>query len=307
MLHPIAGTNHKSMRLLAAFALLGALASIALGAAGATGAAKKQPAKKAGPIVTRSATVPLAPKEVGSAIATCPGKMKSVGGGFLGAPSGADQTLVTESRRANSRSWMVRGIRASALTTTSGNLTATVQCRKRAPKLKEVSASATLGAATTAGTVISGGATATCVGRRQKALSGGFAAQWDPKTVLGAIPQESRRVAKGRAWRFAAANGNQIAAQVTSFAYCGKASARATGATVSLRGDLATKSADAAGCRRPGEPLAGGFLTSPASLVSGGDVVFVLASQPHGRVWRGTGLHSGATSTGTLRSYLYCG
>ena len=266
--------------------------------------AKKGPAKTGGSLITRSTTVPLPPHQLQTATATCPGGTRAVGGGFSGEPGGLEPTVVTESRRSGNKSWIASGLRASALTTTTGSVTAIVRCRSGAPKIREVAASTSLPAATGPGDHPKASVSATCPGKL-RAISGGFASEVDAKQALVVLPQQSQRIAKGRAWSFTASHNNPAPRQLTAYAYCARARVKTQKASASLTGDLTTKNADTSPC---GDlpPVAGGFLTSPASLAGGGDSVFVLASMPQGRGWRATGLHSGGKSTGSLKSFACC-
>lgn len=267
---------------------------------------KRKPKPKPGPVVVQSATVTVPPHELATAVARCPAKTRAVGGGFAAAPGGTEQTQVTESRLADPVSWTVSAIRSAPLTTSSGTVTATVHCRRNAPRAFPVTASVTLPAATAPGAVSTGSATATCVGRRLKAVAGGFATQVDTVTTLGVVPQESRRAKGGRSWQVSAVHNNISPRTATAYAYCARAKVSQKTAQISMTGDLSTEPADAGGCPRGRRPVSGGFLTSGASLAGGGNIVFVLESRLHGPAWRSTGLHAGPVSTGTLRSYLYC-
>jgi hypothetical protein len=276
------------------------------GSAVATGATGTKNGKQTTSLVTRSTTIPLPPHELRTATVTCPAGMRAVGGGFSGAPGGIEPTVVTESRRSGDRSWVASGLRASPLTTTTGSITAIVQCRHGAPKIKEVAASTSLPAATEPGDHPRATVSATCPGKL-RAISGGFSSEADPKEALAVLPQQSQRVAKGRAWSFTASHNNPASRRLTSYAYCANAGVKKLNGFVSLTGDLITKSADTRTCPPGSLPGGGGFLTSPATLTGGGDIVFVLASMPHGHIWRAIGLHSGAKSTGKLQSFAYCG
>jgi hypothetical protein len=276
-------------------------------AGSATGAfAKKDGVTPAGSVVTRSTTRQLPPHQLLTVTTTCPSGMRVVGGGFAGDPGGIEPTVVTESRRSGSRSWIVSGLRASPLATTTGSLTAFAQCRRGAPKVKEISASTTLPAATGPGDQPRATVRATCPGKL-RAIAGGFSSEADAKQGLAVLPQESQRVAKGRAWSFSATENNPAPRQLNAYAYCAQPRVKTTRGAVSLSGDLTTKSADTQPCGVGLLPVAGGFLTSPATLAGGGDTVFALASMPRSHSWRATGLHSGATSTGKLQSFAYCG
>jgi hypothetical protein len=270
-----------------------------------TSAAKKGPAKPAGSLLTRSTTVQLPPHQLLTATATCPGGTRAVGGGFSGSPGGIEPTVVTESRRSGTKSWIASGLRASPLTTTTGSITATVRCRRGAPKISEVAASASLPAATGPGDHPRATVTVTCP-RRLRALSGGFTSEADPKQALAVLPQQSQRVSKGRGWSFTASHNNPASRQLIAYAYCARPRVKTRSGSVSMSGDLTTKSADTRPCGAGLSPISGGFLTSPATLAGGGDIVFVLASLPQGGGWRATGLHSGAKSTGKLQSFAYC-
>jgi hypothetical protein len=281
------------------------LATSAIPATGAS-AAKAGRAAHAVQVVTRSATIQLPPHQLLTATATCPPGMRALGGGFSGSPGGIEPTVVTESRRSGGRSWIASGLRASPLTTTSGSITSFVQCRRGAPKIREVSAATSLPAATGPGDHPRATVTATCPGKK-RALSGGFSSEADPKQALSVLPQQSQRVAKGRAWSFTATHNNPAPRQLTAYAYCALSRVATRRGSVSLTGDLTTKSADTRPCGAGTLPVSGGFITSPATLAGGGDTVFVLASMPQGHSWRATGLHSGAKSTGKLQSFAYCG
>jgi hypothetical protein len=148
--------------------------------------------------------------------------------------------------------------------------------------------------------------TASCPGKL-RAISGGFSTEADPTQALVVLPEDSQRVAKGRGWIFAASHNNPAARQLSAYAYCARARVRTKTGSASLTGDLTTKSADTRPCGGGLSPISGGFVTSPATLANGGDIVFVLASLPQGGGWRATGLHSGAKSTGQLQSFAYCG
>ncbi len=280
------------------------LACLLLCAPAAEAAKKKKAPRKPGAVVTRSAQASVVPHKVGIATATCPGKTRAVGGGFEAAPGGIEPTLVTSSRMVSAKSWSASAIRNAPLTTADGVVTAFVRCRLAAPKLTAISATAVLPAATTPGSVGAATATASCP-PKLKVVAGGFETSVDPVTTLGAIPQESRRLGK-RAWQASAVHSNTTAKTVAAYAYCARSGVSQKTAQASMKGDLGTKSADAAGCPS-GRPVSGGFLTSGGSLLGGGNIVYVMASRPQGKAWRSTGLHSGPLSTGVLRSYLYCG
>jgi hypothetical protein len=282
------------------------LAGLLLASPAAVASAKKKSPRPAGPLVTRSSAISLPPHQLLTATATCPPGTRAVGGGFIGAPGGIEPTVVTESRRSGGRSWIATGLRASPLTTASGSLTAIVRCRRGAPKIREVAASTTLPAATAQGDHPRASITATCPGKR-RAISGGFSSDADPKQALVVLPEDSQRVAKGRGWSFAASHNNPAPRQITAYAYCARARVGTRTGSVSMSGDLTTKSADTRPCGGGLSPISGGFLTSAATLANGGDTVFVLASMPQGGGWRTTGLHSGAKSTGKLQSFAYCG
>ncbi len=270
-------------------------------------AAKAGKHHRAGSVVTRSTTIQLPPHQLLTATATCPAGTRAVGGGFVGgAPSGLEPTVVTESRRSGGRSWIASGLRASPLTTATGSLTAIVRCRSGAPKIREVAASTSLPAATGPGDHPRATVTATCAGKR-RAISGGFSSEADPTQALAVLPEDSQRVAKGRAWNFTASHNNPASRKLTSYAYCARARVGTRTGSVSLTGDLTTKSADTQPCGAGLSPISGGFLTSTATLTNGGDTIFVLASLPQGGGWRTTGMHSGAKSTGKLQSFAYCG
>jgi hypothetical protein len=281
------------------------LATLAIAATGAS-AAKKGPATHGVQVITRSATIQLPPHQLLTATATCPPGMRALGGGFSGSPGGIEPTVVTESRRLGGRSWIASGLRASPLTTTSGSLTSFVQCRRGAPKIRERAASATLPAATGPGDHPRATVSATCPGKK-RAISGGFSSEADPKQALAVLPQQSQRLAKGRAWSFTASHNNPAPRQLTAYAYCAPLRVATRRGAVSLTGDLTTKAADTTSCGPGTLPIAGGFITSPATLAGGGDIVFVLSSAPQRHSWRATGLHSGAKSTGKLQSFAYCG
>lgn len=284
-----------------------ALAAVLLFAGvSAEASAAKHGHLRGGSLVTRSATIQLPPHQLLTATATCPAGTKAVGGGFSASPGGLEPTVVTESRRSGAKRWIASGLRASPLTTATGSLTAVVRCRSGAPKITEVSASTTLAAATGPGDHPRATATAGCTGKR-RAISGGFSSEADPKQALAVLPEDSQRVSKGRAWSFTASHNNPASRKLTAYAYCARAKVGTRSGSVSLSGDLTTKSADTQPCGAGLSPISGGFLTSAATLANGGDSVFVLASMPQAGGWRATGLHSGAKSTGKLQSFAYCG
>ncbi len=284
-----------------------ALAACLLMAAGEASAAKKKSRpKKPGPLVSRSVTVPLPPHQLGTAVATCPPKTTAVGGGFAGSPGGIEPTVVTESRLASATTWTVSGLRAHPLTTVAGELTATVRCRRRAPRITAAAASISLPAALSPGDHPSTAANARCPGR-QRAISGGFASEADPKLSLAALPQQSQRVENGRAWTFGASHNNPSARLLTAYAYCARGLLRSKAGAVSLSGDLTTEPAETRPCGRRLAPVSGGFAASAPTLGGGGDVVYVLASQPRARAWRALAMHAGSKTTGSLKSFLYCG
>jgi hypothetical protein len=272
----------------------------------AAAGARKGGSRQAGSVITRSTTIQLSPHQLLTATATCPPGTRAVGGGFSGSPGGIEPTVVTESRRSGAKGWIASGLRASPLTTTTGSLTAIVRCRSGAPKITEVATSTSLPAATGPGDHPRATTTATCPGKR-RAISGGFSSEADPKQALAVLPEDSHRVSKGRAWSFTASHNNPASRRLTAYAYCARARVGTKTGSASLTGDLTTKSADSRPCGAGRSPISGGFVTSPATLANGGDIVFVLASMPQGGGWRATGLHSGAKSTGKLQSFAYCG
>src|SRR5262249_8835574 len=160
-----------------------------------------------------------------------------VGGGFEASPGGIEQTTVTESRLASPTSWVASAIRSAPLTTSNGTVTALVECRLRAPKLKTISASAQMPGAAVPGSVSTGTATASCP-KNLRALSGGFTTSVDKVTTLGVIPQESRRAKGGRAWQASAVHNNTSPRTVTAYAYCAKPKVGQRTDQVSLSGDL---------------------------------------------------------------------
>lgn len=190
---------------------------LALAVAAAPASAKKGKRKPArlGPVVTATATGPLAgPMSLEStAVATCPAGTKVVGGGFSAPFSATSAMLVRESFKSSATSWTVTGRAVNA----SGAPTATALCR-RIPKAAKVSirtVSQTVSAAPMFGI---GTAEALCPGGT-KPIGGGFLTQagTDPSDVVVAM----RNLATPTGWKVSGLNGDGTDPHaVTAQAYC---------------------------------------------------------------------------------------
>jgi hypothetical protein len=257
-----------------------AVALVAFGAlalAGTPAAAKKKP----GPISEVSAST-SAPGNgtVLTATATCPGKRKVVGGGFLVNPvTGNIATHTYESARVDAKSW-----RATAQVTDpgapsgeAGSLTTYAYCRKRAPKLAAAVASTPLPASLAA----TGASNVACPGSK-KLSSGGFL---NPQAIIGgsfnAVVLDSYPT-PAQLWSSTAASNT--GGNLSSYAYCRKGKPAPSFVTAPSGPAITAGSRVSALAACPGKrsPTGGGF--QQPNLNSG--TLFVNESRRVGKAWQ---------------------
>jgi hypothetical protein len=285
---------------------------LAIGLLAGTASAKKKPSEKPGGIFTRAVTSQGSGNQtIVSAIATCPKKAGALTGGFTVQPftSAAVNPLVYESQRVGARAWrssaQISDTNAPAETVT---LTATVSCRRNAPKLTTTSAQIPTPPSAPAG--IGPTATAQCPVNR-KALSGGFLTSPPIVNSVGSsnfVVLDSYR-ADSRTWATRLFGGG-TAGTLATYAYCARARklpfeslgpGGTTSASLGSAGSLA-----ACGTQRPGgpKPVGGGFSQTAVTDPFIGFFA-VQHSAPRGDQWDVAGTHLGAAST-TLTSRAYC-
>lgn len=248
-------------------------AAIALSPAAAI--AKKQKKQvKLGPVVTATATGPVAttPATTSDATATCPSGLQAVAGGFS-APFGSSGALVVnESYRSAPGSWHVSGTLVSG----TGAATAHAYCRRSTLRVTDVSQT---------GTLPSGGGQSARIeadcAPRAVAISGGFQMTSGPQPAHLPIPEESIGGGPVRGatppvgnWQVVAQNSDTGEHTITTHVYCASgikvpAVGQALGtATVPFLGSLTETSVCPPAGRMKGKGKKGRQSSTP--LLSGG-------------------------------------
>jgi hypothetical protein len=216
-----------------------------------------------GPVVTRSASASATSiNQHVEATATCPKGRKAVGGGFsASAGPGGDVLLVYRSVMSGQRSWNAA---AASISSSPQVLTVTVHCRRVKRRIVDATAIATTQPADLSGAT----AEASCPGKKQRLIGGGFASDVGTSPDKLAIVSVSRRT--GSSWSYAATNGTPDARILTSHAYCVKGVKspvtveQTNTQSVPGHGDLSTSSpACPKGRRLSGGGFAGTSFSSP--------------------------------------------
>jgi hypothetical protein len=274
-----------------------------MAAAGAADAKKHKRSHKPGPVVTAVATISADKTNIGQATATCPGKTRVVSGGFSETPPTAElQGLVYESQMIGNKAWRVSVIAFDpGAPSGSVSLTAYAYCRRNAPKIATVGASATAPAALQVGP----SATAVCLGAR-KAVAGGFATDGPP---VRSIVVESL-LSPPAGWRTNVLSSGAGVGSLTSYTYCVKQKKplRAAAATSSPTVDVHQIRSATASCASPKQnALSGGFSQSPLNVNSDGNFFFIYESQRIGNAWVASGFFTDGNAPSTVTSTVYCG
>ena len=193
------------------------IAGLALLLLPATASAKAQKKVALGPVVTATATGPVitTPGGISIATATCPKRLRALGGGYTAPFGAAGAMVVTSSYRSSPSSWQATG----TLVAGSGAATAYVYCRRGALRVTDVTTSAVLASGSGQSTTV----TADCSGRAI-AISGGFQMTSGPEPAHLPIPETSIGVAPARGkltkWQVVAQNSNTGDQTITAHAYC---------------------------------------------------------------------------------------
>jgi hypothetical protein len=191
-----------------------ACALLALAAAPAEAKKKGKP-KGLGPVITATATGPLAVTEgqVSSATAICPKGTRAFGGGFS-APfhAGPDTRIgVFESFRTGVRRWTASAV---ALTAGDGAVTTYAYCRRSVKAILDVAATAPLAS----GSGMQATATAVCPAKK-RLIGGGFQSTHGSGTTSVAIPHDNLSLSPG-SWTLRGVNNTNGAQTITAHAYC---------------------------------------------------------------------------------------
>jgi hypothetical protein len=195
-------------------------AAMALSQASAAAGKKGKKPARLGPVVTATATGPVAtvPATTSAATATCPPGLEAVGGGFSAPFNSAAALVVNESHRSAPDSWRV----SATLVTGAGAATAYAYCRRNALRVTDVSQAATLPSGPGQSILVE----ADCP-PRTVAIGGGFRMTSGPEPGHLPIPEASigGSRAAGKAppldyWYVLAQNSSTGAQTVTAHAYC---------------------------------------------------------------------------------------
>jgi hypothetical protein len=284
---------------------LAAVGAMALAASPAVAAKSDDKDSKPGKLKTASASATSATTGLTTATATCPGKSKVVGGGFIVAAATSNDILaVLESRRASTKAW-----RVSAYRTDSGGagpalpVTAEAYCRTGLGKLKE-----RVAGVTQSGVFAGSSPVASCpLGRA--AVSGGFSIT-APNTPnsLESILQESLMTG-GVGWvtRGVSFTAAPASTTFTSYVYCQQKGEKAA-KTVTGTGAVPTPvssngSADTAPCTGKRDAFAGGFQLP--TLFSNA-LIFIFESRHSGKGWHIAGTRVSGTDPGSITALGYC-
>jgi hypothetical protein len=295
--------------------LLAALAVLALGVSPAL--AKKKPSK---PGVVRTTAVTVQTTEdhqVVSAVATCPGKTKVVGGGFatgiLGEGAiynGPDKNQVLESRREGPKRWRVTAFRVDTPFQSGGPagpslpVTAEAYCKDRPGKISEVAAT---GVWTGPGGSVTLSPAAACpLGRA--VVGGGFSLSQATHLSYGNfITATGPLGAVG--WGTTAASTVSESPSATTFAYCRKQAKppRQTRAGAGMPpADSTVASADTPACPGKLTALGGGF--EGPNYNAGQGILLPVESRRVGKSWRASAANlSGGPAGGRLTAFAICG
>lgn len=283
-------------------ATLSVCAAALIVAPGAMGA-KRGPGK----VITKTATVTVAPGASASATARCPRGTNVLGGGFTSLPFGigaGSQPLGPvpfESHRTGKRSWTASAA-LFPMATQSGSLTAYAYCRRGAARLAQRTATAQTPASMLG---VPGTATAICPARK-KAVAGGLLTTIQIAMNTGAIPISSLR-SSARNWTIGA-TGVGPPQRVTAYAYCAQKGRGRRSASTSIPGNT-VRSLDTPKCKRPKKSLSGGFAVNKPIFgpIITANITEIFESRRIGRRWRNTGVHAGTNTSGSLTGYGYCG
>jgi hypothetical protein len=272
--------------------LCSGLALLAMAATTPALAGKKA---KAG-VTTRSQTVIAGAAEIQriSATATCPGRLRALGGGFSTSTNGAEKVVVHTSRRAGRRSWT-----NEAVATRDEALTSYVYCRRMRRAPTEASATAVAGEGPPAAAV------AKCPGAR-KAVSGGFSSTVGPGLNDFAFPAASLR--RGDSWAAIATSGSGRPQTITAYAYCAKRRrppARAQSQSLPSLSPFGFISATSGRCAKGRRTAAGGFAGTPPRI--GGPILLITQSRLAGSVWTATAMNDAEAGGVALAAQAICG
>jgi hypothetical protein len=249
------------------------IGTVALALLPASAVAKKQKKPvKLGPVVTATATGPVATVPAGSsdATATCPNGLQAVGGGFSAPFGSSGGMIVSSSYRSAPDSWQVSG----TLVQGTGAATVYAYCRRNTLRISDFSAT---------GTLPSGGGQSKLVEAecpaKAVAISGGYQMTTGPQPAHLPIPEASGLGSAPGSWQVIAQNSDTGEHTITAHAYCATgirapAVGQALGsATVPFLGSLSETSQCAGapaskkkGTKRPAQLFSGGGFNSPFTV-----------------------------------------
>jgi hypothetical protein len=232
-----------------------------------------------------------------SSTATCPGKLRVVGGGFTTSTTAPDSlVLVHSSLRASKRAWI-----SSAVGHAGGSLTTHAYCRRLGKVPTDVAVTVT-----TAPVHLANNTALAICPRKRKLLSGGFSSTQGPTGFDFAVPLASLNRGGG-GWSYTAANNTDVSHTLTSHAYCAKGLKRpklTTGSNSSGSEPTGgTVSASSAACPRR-QLSAGGFNESPQTAA--GTTPYVTQSRIDGSGWAATTINTGVPGPVSLETQGIC-
>ncbi len=295
-------TGRKTALVLAIFA------TAALLAAPAAAKTKKKP-----PITEMSASSPsvFGNGAIATATAVCPPSRRAVGGGFLESVpqlvANTSQGSVYESFKVGQNAWRVSSQLFADSADDRLDLTAFVYCRRGAP----VTSTTTVTAPQQNGIAISPPVTASCVGKKRKALAGGFSTPPPFATPTSSTSVLDSLRSAPRAWS-ARLLALGTASTLTTYTYCAKAkkappAPSIASSPISTSGTTATAVAPCTG--RTKRPLGGGFSQPQATANIPASQLGLFVPYESRRIstaWQVSGVFAGSPP-GTIVSTAYCG
>jgi hypothetical protein len=229
-------------------------------------------------------------------VATCPGKTKVVGGGFVlgildeGFGNGPDSNNILESRREGSKAWRVtakRDDRQASGGGPEGNalpITAEAYCRKRAGKITEVATTEVWN--NPGGPAVFSPSAACGVGKA--AVGGGFSLQSSSLIVAHTHFLTASRPLGGVGWSAVSFSGGGGAPSAAAYVYCQKLRKplRQTSAAAAMppaSNGSALAAVDTPACPGKRTSIAGGFELPP--FTAGHGIPLPVESRRSGKSW----------------------
>jgi hypothetical protein len=255
-------------------------------------------AKHKKPVVTVTASTATS-GPTATATATCPRRRKAVGGGWSIPFNDNDQLVVYRSVREGARGWSTTAFRQIGTPT----MVTYAYCRRVKKPIVDIATTATAGADSIAG------ADATCPGRKQKLISGGFSSDVGATNDAVMVPYVSGP--NGKIWAYRAFNNGNSARTLTVHAYCTKGvkSADAVHATTTRSNVVPGDRVEALSpiCASKRRVSAGGFVVTPRHT-PGGLTPVVTQNRTEGASWLARFVVAGAngSSFAMIESYRIC-